>query len=336
MKKLSIVVPVYNEEKGIRTFLDDSLLVEINEILGIRNDRKNAGFLCDMVEVILVDDGSGDDTLVEIKKTRLFHDAKDDIDIKIISFSRNFGKEEALAAGIRYATGDALVMIDADGQHPVEVISEMIKEWEQGALVVTAVRDENTTKHAFGSRLFYRIMRALGSNIKEGAMDFRLIDRVVADDYNQFTEHNRITRGLIDWLGYPQKYLEIKIKNREAGVGTYDNKKLMKLAVDSFVSMSRTPLLVIGYLGLFITVFAFLLGLFILIQQYILGDPLNLDWSGAVAVSVFVAFLVGLVLISQAITALYISQTHIEAKGRPLYVINRRRSVGLAERKGKK
>jgi dolichol-phosphate mannosyltransferase len=113
------------------------------------------------------------------------------------------------------------------------------------------------------------------------------------------------------------------------GKPTYSAKRLARLTVDSLVSASRTPLLIFGYIGIFITVVSFLFGLFILIQQYILGDPLGLDWSGAVAMSVFVSFLVGLVLISQAITALYISQIHVEAKGRPLYIIDKKKSHGI-------
>ena len=170
-------------------------------------------------------------------------------------------------------------------------------------------------------------------NVVAGAMDFRLIDRVVADEFNKFTEHNRITRGLIDWLGFPQEYIKVKIKDRTDGRPSYNYKKLMALAGDSLASMSRTPLVIFGYIGMFITVFSLLFGLFILIQQYILGDPMGLDWSGAVAVSVFVAFLVGLVLVSQSLIALYISQIHIEAKNRPLYVIDKEKSIGLNNEK---
>ena len=199
-----------------------------------------------------------------------------------------------------------------------------------GAQIVTAVRDENTTKHKMGSRVYYAMMKMFGNkNIVVGAMDFRLVDRDVVDEFNKMTERNRLTRGLIDWLGVPQEYIKVHTKNRMNGKPTYSAKKLMALTVDGLVSSSRTPLLIFGYIGLFITVVSLILGLFILIQQYIMGDPLGLDWSGAVAMSVFVSFLVGLVLISQAITAIYISQIHAEAKGRPLYVVDKRKSFGL-------
>ena len=314
MKKvISVVVPVYNEEAGILDFLDEQLLPVISS-------------LPYTVEVVVVNDGSRDKTLTEINKCKLRKNKY----FKIVSFTRNFGKEIALSAGIKEATGEAVILIDGDGQHPVEMIPKMITEWEKGAEIVTAVREENTTRHKLGSRLYYVTMRMFGNKkVVVGAMDFRLISRNVADEFNDFTERNRLTRGLIDWMGVPQTYIKVKTKNRVKGKPTYSAKRLARLTVDSLVSASRTPLLIFGYIGIFITVVSFLFGLFILIQQYILGDPLGLDWSGAVAMSVFVSFLVGLVLISQAITALYISQIHVEAKGRPLYIIDKKKSHGI-------
>lgn len=311
MKKLiSVVVPMYNEAAGIRKFLDGELLPALKTL------DVNA-------EIILVDDGSSDQTLEKVKTAEILKAFL----VKILALTRNFGKEAALTAGLKEASGDAAIMIDADGQHPADKIPEMVAKWQAGALIVTAVRGENTTKHKLGSRLYYRLLKMMGQNVTVGAMDFRLLDRAVIDEFLNFTERNRLTRGLIDWLGFPQEYIKVRTKNREQGRPTYSFRKLATLASDSFVSMSRTPLLIFGYIGLFIMVFSGLLGLFILIQQYILGDPLHLDWSGAVAMSVFVSFLVGLVLVSQAMTALYISQIHAEAKNRPLYVINRQKSV---------
>ena len=315
MKKrvISVVVPVYNEEAGVRDFLDGQLLPVISG-------------LSYTVEVVVVNDGSLDKTLVEIEKCKV----KEDKNFKLVSLTKNFGKEIALSAGIKEATGEAVILIDGDGQHPVEMIPKMLSEWENGAEIVTAVREENTTRHKLGSKIYYRMMRMFGNrNVVVGAMDFRLISRNVAEEYNKFTERNRLARGLIDWMGVPQTYIKVKTKNRVKGKPTYSAKRLARLTVDSLVSASRTPLLIFGYIGIFITVVSFLFGLFILIQQYILGDPLGLDWSGAVAMSVFVSFLVGLVLISQAITALYISQIHVEAKGRPLYIIDKKKSHGI-------
>ena len=316
---ISVVVPVYDEEGGILDFLDGQLLEVLS---GLKYDT----------EVILVDDGSEDKTYEKIKTAKIL----DKMPVHVVALTRNFGKEVALTVGLEAANGDAVVMVDADGQHPVEKIPKMIEKWENGALIVTAVNTGNTTKHKLRSGLYYRIMRMMGNkNVVPGAMDFRLLDRTVVDEFNQLTERNRLTRGLIDWLGFDQEYIKVKTRGRKNGKPTYSTKKLASLAMDSMVSSSRTPLVIFGYLGAFITIFSLIFGLFILIEQYIMGDPLKLDWSGAVAMSVFVSFLVGLVLVSQSMTALYISQIHAEAKGRPLYVINKKKTF-VSKSDGKK
>ena len=310
-KLISIVVPVYNEADGILDFLDRQLMPVL----------KNLDY---DAEVIIVDDGSEDKTLEKIKSAKILESK---IPVNVIVLTKNSGKEVALTVGLEAAEGDAVIMVDADGQHPVEEIPNMLSKWENGAMVVTAINSGNTTKHRLRSGIYYKIMRMMGNkNVMPGAMDFRLVDRAVVNEFNLLTERNRLTRGLIDWLGFPQEYIKVKTRGRSQGKPTYSTKKLAGLALDSMVSSSRTPLVIFGYIGLFITVFSLIFGLFILIEQYILSDPMNLDWSGAVAMSVFVSFLVGLVLISQSITALYISQIHAEAKGRPLYVVNKRKS----------
>ena len=319
MKKLvPVVIPVYNEAAGIQSFLKDELVPVLEKL------KEN-------IEIVIVDDGSTDQSLEIIKGCKFPRQ----IIVKIVALMKNFGKEIALTAGLKEAEGDAVIMIDADGQHPAEEIPKMVEKWQKGAKIVTALRGSNTTEHKLGSHLYYTLMRKVGDkNIVEGEMDFRLLDREVVDEFNQFTEHNRLTRGLIGWLGYSQEYIEVQTKDRINGKPTYGIKKLAALAGDSIVSASRTPLIAFGYIGLFIMAVTFAPGLFQLIQEYILGDPLKLEWGGGVAVSLFVAFLVGLVLISQAITALYISQIHAEAKNRPLYTVSKAKSVGL--KNGKK
>lgn len=312
---ISVVVPLYNEEAGVADFLDRQLMPVL------------AG-LAQKVEVVLVDDGSTDKTISEVKKCKLMRK----LPVKIVALTRNFGKEMALTAGLREASGDAVIMIDGDGQHPAEMIPKMIEKWQHGAEVVTAVRGQNTTKHKMWSRLYYIVMKVCGiKNVVPGVMDFRLLDREVVDEFNQFTERNRLTRGLIDWLGFHQEYIKVKTRGRTFGKPTYTIRKLISVGWDSVVSTSRTPLVVFGYIGVLITVVSLIFGLFILIEQYMMGDPMGLDFSGAVAISVFVAFLVGLVLISQSLTALYISQIHAESKNRPLYVVDRKKSVGLKD-----
>lgn len=313
---LSVVIPVHNEEAGIKDFLDKELLPVLANI-----DKYQ-------YEIIVVNDGSTDRTL-KILQTY----ASANSYFKVISFSRNFGKEVALAAGLRAAKGVAVITMDADGQHPPKLIPQFIQKWEAGAEVVTGVRD-HFTKHGFiqrlGSKVFYWLLHRMGSHdTVSGSTDFRLIDRVVVDEYNKLTERNRITRGLIDWLGFKRDYVSYVYGVRMAGKPSYNLSKLFHLAIDSFVSMSTTPLVIFGYLGAFITFASFILGAFCIVNQYILGDPLELYWNGAVQMAIFITFLVGLVLISQAITALYISHIHAETQGRPLYVVDKKNSFNL-------
>lgn len=312
----SIVVPVHNESEGIKNFLDKELFPELEKIKKYR------------YEVIFVDDGSTDNSLEIIQEY-----AKKQKNIRVIALSRNFGKEPALSAGLATASGDAVITIDADGQQPPRLIPDFIKKWEDGADIVTGVRD-HYTKHGLiqkiGSKLFYWLLRRMGNKYTvPGSTDFRLMNRAVVDEFNRLSEHNRITRGLIDWLGFKQEYIKYTYGARLAGKPSYGMKKLFKLAIDSFVSMSTTPLVVLGYLGLIITFLSGILGLFVIIQQYILGDPLGLYWNGAVQMAIFITFLIGIVLISQAITALYISHIHAETQSRPLYIINKKESRNL-------
>ena len=313
---ISIVIPIHNEAEVLPEFLDKKLLPEIEKIKNYK------------IEVIFVDDGSTDKSAEILEnyteKSRKF---------KLISLSRNFGKEPALSAGLKYAKGAAVITIDADGQQPPELIPKFIEKWENGAEIVTGVRDR-FTKHGFvqktGSKLFYWMLRKMGNkHTVPGSTDFRLIDRTVVDEFNKLSENNRITRGLIDWLGFKQEYIKYTYGARLAGKPSYNMSKLFHLAIDSFVSMSTTPLVIFGYIGAIITVLSFLLGIFVIVQQYILGDPLGLYWNGAVQMAIFITFLVGLVLISQAISALYISHIHAEAQGRPLYIVDKKKSKNL-------
>lgn len=322
MKTISVVIPVYNEEKGFKKFYTEMLEPELKKL------KYN-------YEVILVDDGSRDKTLRIVQEM-----AEKDAHIKVLAFSRNFGKEVALTAGIREAVGDAILTIDADGQQPPKLIPEFIEKWEQGGEIVIGVRGKYE-KHGLiaklGSKLFYRMLKTMGvKDTVPGSTDFRVIDRAVADEYNKLTEHGRITRGLMDWMGFKKVYIDYIYGNRLAGKPSYNFGKLFGLAIDSFISLSTTPLMIFGWLGLFITVVSFILGVFVGIEEFIMGDPIGLKWTGTTCVSIFITFLVGLVLISQAVTALYISHIHAEAQGRPLYIIDRRNSRNLKnERKDK-
>lgn len=317
-KMLSVIVPIHNEAEGINDFINKSLLPVVEKL--------NLNY-----EIILINDGSTDNSLKILQKL-----SNENKHIKTLSLSRNFGKEPALSAGLKYAKGDAALTIDADGQQPPNLIPEFVEKWKHGAEIVTGVRS-HYTKHGLipkiGSKLFYKILRAMGNKTTvPGSTDFRIIDRVVIDEFNNFSERNRITRGLIDWLGFKQEYIEYVYGIRTTGKPSYNFKKLFRLAVDSFVSMSTTPLVIFGYLGIFITIGSFILGLFCIINQYILNDPLKLYWNGSIQLAIFITFLIGLLMVSQSITALYISHIHAETQNRPLFVVNKKESRNLNEK----
>lgn len=312
---LSVVVPVYNESEGIEKF-HSQLINALSEAS------------CEKYEIIYVDDGSRDSSLDTLKRI-----AKNHKEIRIISFSRNFGKEMATTAGICNASGDAVVMIDADGQHPPELIDKFLAEWKSGIQVVIGLRNSNQKEglvKKWGSVLFYRLFNSISdAELVPRSTDFRLIDREVVNEFTRFKERQRITRGLIDWLGYKRGYISFDSPPRIAGTPSYKFSQLFRLALNSFVSLSLKPLFIFGWIGLFITTLSLIFGLFILIEQFIMGDPLAIHFSGSVILGVFISFMVGILLISQAILATYVSHIHMQSQDRPLFVINKRESLNL-------
>jgi len=312
-KRISVVVPVYNESRLIAGF-HASLL-------------KTLQALPYQFEIIYCDDGSTDTT------REIIRDWCKDGHTRLICFSRNFGKESALTAGIAEATGDAIITLDGDSQHPVGLLSKFLEAWESGARVVIGVRTANSGEgwiKRHGSRLFYKLLNKItGQKTVPGSSDFRLIDRAVQEAFLSLTESDRMTRALIDWLGFKREYIYFKANAREDGAAGYTFGKLTKLATDSFVSQSPQPLYVSGYLGIFIMIASFILGLAVFIEQILLGDPLNWNFTGTAMLGILLLFLVGILLVSQGILALYVSHIHSQAKGRPLYIIDRTASVGL-------
>lgn len=311
---LSVVVPVYNEAGG---------LAEFNSALSIVLEKSSK----DSYEVIYCNDGSTDKTAGLIKD---FY--KHNNKIKLVSFSRNFGKEIATTAGIHEALGQAILTIDADGQHPVSLIPEFVERWKKGAKVVIGVRQSNNDEGAvkrYGSKLFYKIFnRTTGTKMIPGSSDYRLIDQSVQQEFMRMTERSRITRGLIDWLGYDREYIEFKANPRLSGEAGYSFKKLFKLFIDSIVSMSKSPLYISAYLGAVVLPVSVLIGLFMIIDALV-GDPLNWNATGSAYIVVLLLFLVGVLLVSQGIIGLYLSHIYSETQNRPLYIIDKQKSVGL-------
>jgi glycosyltransferase involved in cell wall biosynthesis len=318
---ISIVVPCFNEQENVGSFYKS-----LSSVLSRDRDHR--------FELIYINDGSSDDSLSLLKKL-----AAKDNSIRIINLSRNFGKEIALSAGIELARGDAIVIIDGDGQHPPKLIPELIKRWQKGAQVVVGVRESNANEgfaKKFGSWLFYRLLNKVsGLYVVPNSTDFRLIDKTVRDEFVKLTERNRNARGLIDWLGFKREFVKFDAAPRMAGEAGYSLSKLMGLALNSFVSLSLKPLYFSFYVGLVILPLSILLGIFS-VTEMLIGDPLHLRITGSAYLMILTLFLVGLVLIAQGIAALYLSHIHSETQNRPLYIIDKKNSRRLILGDGKK
>ncbi|HEY5153038.1 MAG TPA: glycosyltransferase family 2 protein [Candidatus Saccharimonadales bacterium] len=312
---LSVVVPLLNEGAGLPAF-HKALL---DSVISIAPHA---------YEIIYCDDGSTDGTDKLVKQWH-GHNPR----IKLIKLSRNFGKENALSAGIGAARGQAVMMVDGDGQHPVELIAEFVSAWRDGAQVVVGVRtgkNKGSQLKRSTSMAFYKVFNKLtGQKLLPGSTDFRLIDRAVQQAFLTLQESDRITRGLIDWLGFRRQLIYFEANARRDGAPGYSQAQLMRLAANSFVSLTPKPLYLFGYLGVFITMGALLLGLSVLVEQLILGDPWHWKFTGTAMLGILTLFLVGIILLSQGILSLYISHIHSQSKGRPLYVIDYSGSAGI-------
>lgn len=305
---LSIIIPVHNEEGNLEWHHK-----KIIKELGKQSIK---------YELIYVDDGSTDASLAIVKQLK-----KSDHSIHYVSFSKNFGKEAAITAGLRIAKGDAAFTLDADGQHPIELIGKFIQKWQEGFEVVNGIRESNQGEgiiKSVGSKLFYRLLKII-DNSKEttqNTTDFRLIDRKVIDQYNILTERNRIARNLIDWLGFKRTTILFNANARHAGKATYSYTKLVKLAIDGAIKHSTRPLKLIGALGILTSLVSLLLMIFLFIEKYPLHDFLHLAVSGTAFLALFLSFLIGIVLSCQGLLSLYIENVYYETQNRPLYVVS--------------
>lgn len=314
---ISIIIPLHNEEKNIPILYKK--LKGVTDKLGYN------------VEIIIVDDGSVDDSFKALKKIQ-----EKDARLEIVQFTRNFGKEMATTAGIHYANGDACIIIDADLQHPPELIPEFIRKWEGGAEVVIGIRKSvsDSFSKKVCSYLYYKtINRISDTKLYPNGTDFQLLDRIVIDEFNKMTENRRITRGLINWLGFRKDFIYFDAPERAWGKSGYGFFKRVRLASHSIVNLSLFPLRLAGYLGIFITLSSAVTALFVVIEKYVMKDPWGLNVTG-IAILVFVNLvLVGIILICLGLIALYIANIHNETLGRPLYVIRRMEAIETKETK---
>jgi len=308
MKKLvSVIIPIYNEEENIPV-----LMAEFRKVFSALPNYR--------VEFIFVNDGSTDNSGTIIQNL-----AANDSVVKYLELSRNFGKETATTAGFNFATGDAVFMIDADLQHPPRLIPEFLKKWEDGAEVVIGIKTGNKG-HNLIERLcsysFYKTVNAIADiKIIPHASDFRLLDKKVVAEFNRFTEKTRMTRALINWLGFKRDFVYFEAEKRMAGRPKYSFLKLTRLAISSFVSLSILPLKLAGYLGCFTIFSSGLFGLYILLGKYLFHTPFASSFTGTAQLAILIIFLVGIILSCLGLIALYVANIHNEVTNRPLYVI---------------
>ncbi len=309
-KLISIIIPAYNEEKNI---------AEIHQAVTKEWAKSMQNY---NLELIFIDDGSADKTMQEIRKV-----VKKDDRIRFIEFSRNFGKEIATTAGIHTCKGDACIMMDADLQHPINLLSEFTKKWDAGDEVIIGIRKISKSDSwikKIGGKIFYKIIRTISDvPIISHATDYRLLDRKVITAFNALPERNRITRGLIDWLGFKRGIIYFEANERLRGAASYSTFKLIQLAFTSLISLSMFPLRIAGYLGVFISFISLILGSIMLIDRYTL--LLSLDFTGPAILAVITLFLIGIVLISIGLLAFYIEHIYHEAQGRQMYVIRNKK-----------
>ena len=307
MKKISVIVPMYYEEA-----VAEECYKRLNNILG---DIENYDY-----EFIMIDDGSKDNTFKILEEI-----AKQDKKVKIISFSRNFGHQAAVTAGLHYVTGDAIVIIDADLQDPPELIPDMLKLWEEGNEVIYAKRKTRKGESAFKlltAKMFYSTLNALSDvEIPKDTGDFRLVDRKVVDTINQMPEHNKFLRGLFSWVGYKQIPFEYERQERYAGKTKYPLRKMIKLASDGIISFSTKPLKLVGTLGIISIVISILILIYALLSYAFKLNNLSPGWT---SIMVAITFFAGVQLLSIWIMSEYIGRIYDEAKERPQYIINKK------------
>lgn len=308
-KTLSIVIPAYREEKNI-SYIYQELLPILHSLEGYH------------YEIIFVNDGSPDRTWHEIEKL-----CESDERVKWVNLSRNFGKELAITAGLEHSTGDAVITLDADGQHPVDRIPEFIREWESGYDVVYNKRPETSGASWYKkktSQVFYFLFNTISEfKLEAGTTDYRLLDRVVVDAYLRFSEKNRIYRGLVDWLGFSKRALIFSAKDRIHGEATYNYKMLFRLAFHSLTSFSFFPLKLVGYIGLLIVVSGSITLFFQFIDKIWLT---HFGFSNIGIVIVINTIMVWVVLMSLGLIGIYIANIHEEVIGRPLYIVKKKRN----------
>ena len=307
--KLSIVIPVCNEQENLSVLYDRLSAVMQSQGLSY--------------EIIMVDDGSSDGSLQVLSDLH-----QKDSRVKALSFSRNFGHMIALSAGLDHASGDAVITMDADLQHPPELIPELIKRWQGGVEVVNTIREETKDasflKNITASLFYWLINKIAKINLPASAADYRLLDRIVVDTLRGIKERSRFLRGLISWVGFKQDFVPYQAAARTAGKTKYSFSRMFSFAIDGITSFSSFPLRFSAYLGLIVAFFSFFYILYALFIRFFTQQAI----AGWTSVMIAVLFIGGIQLIFLGVIGEYLGRVFEETKARPLYIINKR--IGLS------
>jgi len=310
-KKVSILIPCYNEEKSLPLLYE-----ELSRLIDNQKDYE--------WEILFVNDGSKDETLSIIKQLR-----EKDKRVCYVDLSRNFGKEKAMLAGFDYVTGDCMIIMDADLQHPPHVIPKMIYEWESGFDDVYGKRisrgKESLLRKSF-SLLFYKILqKSTRVEILQNVGDFRLLDRSCINVLKQLREQERYTKGMYSWIGFRKNEIEFETQDRIAGVSSWSFRNLFSLAIEGITSFTVAPLKISTIVGIVVALLAFLYMIFTLIKTIFYGDPVQ----GYPTLIIIILFLGGLQLLSIGILGEYLGRIFNETKNRPTYVAREYNGVKL-------
>lgn len=301
---ISLIVPCYNESEALPLF--------VPELTKVMDSMKNVDF-----EVILINDGSKDDTLTKMK-----HFATQDSRIKYISFSRNFGKESAMYAGLSNAKGDYVAIMDADMQDPPSLLPEMYKavtvEGYDAAATRRVSRDGEPPIRSFFAHMFYKLINKMSdADIEDGARDFRLMNRQFVDALLSMSEYNRFSKGLFGWVGYKTKWIEFKNVERVAGQTKWSFWSLFKYSLEGITAFSTFPLVFSSFMGLFFCAISIIAMIFVFARAIIFGDPVS-GWPSLVCI---ITLLGGLQLFTLGILGNYMAKMYLEIKNRPKYLI---------------
>ena len=311
MSKISIVVPMYNEQESLGI-----LYKELNRVTDTLPEYE--------FEYLFVNDGSSDATLAEIRQL-----AEKDKRVRYVSFSRNFGKEAALYAGLKNATGDYVATMDADLQDPPALLPQMIAMIEAADCDNVATRRVNRKGEppirSFFAKCFYKVMRHLSHiEIADGARDYRLMSRAMVDSIVSVSEYNRFSKGIFAWVGYETKWLEFENVERSAGETKWSFWKLVRYSFDGIINFSDTPIRISSYLGLLLTVLSFGAIIMEVIRALVFGDPVA-GWPSLVCIITFIG---GIQLFCMGIMGQYIAKTYMEVKRRPHYIVKETNCCG--------